>query len=351
MQKNQEQRIFIVEQYLLTGSRISVRRAFAIKFREYIDVKTVDRVMEKWRRKGSILNQNKGNSGPKRSVRTDENITSVEARIQESSQSVRKIAAELGINRESVRRILKKDLGLKSYKLQTSQQLSAGDRERRLEFCNRMKRMVEQREIDINKIIFSDESHIYLKGFMNKQNFRKWSPTKPEEVYEKPLHSPKVTVWCGLSSNRIYGPYFFEDPEGNARTVTSETYIEMLNMIFVNDIYPDQWFQQDGATAHTSLRAREWLTNQFGNKIISHHMEFPWPARSPDLSPLDYFLWGYVKENVFKRQPADIEILKEIVQGVVSSIDQDVLRAVMANFEKRINLCIEQQGGHFEHLL
>ena len=42
-------------------------------------------------------------------------------------------------------------------------------------------------------------------------------------------------------------------------------------------------------------------------------MEFPWPARSPDLSPLDYFLWGYVKEDVFKRQPADIEILKEIV--------------------------------------
>ena len=80
-------------------------------------------------------------------------------------------------------------------------------------------------------------------------------------------------------------------------------------------------------------------------------MEFPWPARSPDLSPLDYFLWGYVKENVFKRQLADIEILKEIVQEVVSSIDQDVLRAVMANFEKRINLCIEQQGGHFEHLL
>ena len=58
-----------------------------------------------------------------------------------------------------------------------------------------------------------------------------------------------------------------------------------------------------------------------------------------------------MKENVFKRQPADIEILKVIVQEVVSSIDQDVLRAVMANFEKRIYLCIDQQGGHFEHLL
>ena len=73
-------------------------------------MKTVDRVMVKWRRKGSILNQNKGNTGQKRSVTTDENITSVEARIQESSHSVRKIEAELGINRESVRRILKKKI-------------------------------------------------------------------------------------------------------------------------------------------------------------------------------------------------------------------------------------------------
>ena len=46
-----------------------------------------------------------------------------------------------------------------------------------------------------------------------------------------------------------------------------------------------------------------------------------------------------------ERLQKTIEILKKIVQGVVSSIDQDVLRAVMANFEERINLCIEQQGG------
>ena len=52
MQKNREQRIFIVEQYLLTGSRIPVRRAFANQFRENVDVKSVDRVVEKWRRKG-----------------------------------------------------------------------------------------------------------------------------------------------------------------------------------------------------------------------------------------------------------------------------------------------------------
>ena len=58
MQRTPEQRIFIVEQYILTGSRISVIRAFASQFRENIDVKTVDSVMEKRNEKERILNQN-----------------------------------------------------------------------------------------------------------------------------------------------------------------------------------------------------------------------------------------------------------------------------------------------------
>ena len=268
MQKTHEQRIFIVEQFISTGSRTSVRRAFEAKFRENIDLKTVDRVVKKWKSKGSILNQNKGNSGRKRSARTEENVATVSRRIQESSQSVRKMEAELRINRESIRRILRIDLHLKSYKLQTFQNLSNNDKERRLDFCQMIKNMTGTGQMDIKTIIFSDESHIYLNGFMNKQNFRKWSPTKPVGVFDKPLHSPKVTVWCGLSSNRVYGPYFFQDPDGKALTVTSDTYIEMLNTMFTGDIYPDRWFQQDGATAHTSLRSRTWLNS--GNHVISH---------------------------------------------------------------------------------
>ena len=108
----------------------------------------------------------------------------------------------------------------------------------------------------------------------------KFSPIKPVGVFDKPLHSPKVTVWCGLSSNRVYGPYFFQDPDGKALTVTSDTYIEMLNTMFTGDIYPDRWFQQDGATAHTSLRSRTWLNSRFGNHVISHPEDFSQVPRS-----------------------------------------------------------------------
>ena len=114
-----------------------------------------------------------------------------------------------------------------------------------------------------------------------KTNFRKWSRTKPEEVYEKPLHSPKVPSGAALGPIESTGHIW---RSWRKCTDGYNRHIEMLNMMFVNDIYPDQWFQQDGATAHTSLIAKEWLTNQFGNKIIFHHMEFPWPARSRSFS-------------------------------------------------------------------
>ena len=59
-----------------------------------------------------------------------------------------------------------------------------------------------------------------------------------------------------------------------------------------------QWFQQDGATAHTAGAARNWLRDRFGQRLISRGAEHSWPARSPDLTPLDFFLWGHLKSEV-----------------------------------------------------
>lgn len=352
MQLSSEQRVFIVEQFYLTASPTKIKRAYFTKYRQEVSLNTINKWIIKWKDRGTIRNQNKGHSGRQRTARSEENIARIGARITESSQSLRKLAAETGLKRESVRRILKNDLKLKSYKLHMSQQLIINDQTRRLEFCLAIKNMVERNQLNIKSIIFSDESHIHLNKFMNKQNFRMWSRNKPMVVFEKPLHSPKVTVWCGMSCNRLYGPFFFEDAQtGNACTITTETYLEMLETVMNVDTTPDIWFQQDGATAHTSVIARDWLKSRFGNKVISHRTDFPWPARSPDLSPLDFFLWSYVKEKVFITRPSSINDLKIAVRAALALIDQDTLAAVTANFEKRVELCIQQRGGHFEHLL
>ena len=108
----------------------------------------------------------------------------------------------------------------------------------------------------------------------------------------------------------------------------------MLETIMDVDTTPDIWFQQTGTTAHTSVIGRDWLKSRFGSKVISHLTDFPWPPRSPDLSPLDFFLWSYVKEKVFSTRPSSIDNLKIAIREALPLIDQDTLSAVTANFEK-----------------
>lgn len=55
------------------------------------------------------------------------------------------------------------------------------------------------------------------------------------------------------------------------------------------------WVEHDGAPAHFSHSAREHLNQMFPDKRIGQGGPVAWPAHSPDLTPLDFFLWGHVK--------------------------------------------------------
>ncbi|GFW86865.1 putative transposase [Trichonephila clavipes] len=57
---------------------------------------------------------------------------------------------------------------------------------------------------DFNKrILFSDEAHFWLNGYVNKQNCRIWSEANPQVYVETPLHPEKLTVWCALWAGGI----------------------------------------------------------------------------------------------------------------------------------------------------
>lgn len=60
----------------------------------------------------------------------------------------------------------------------------------------------------------------------------------------------------------------------------------------------NMFFQQDGCPAHNAHIIRQYLNEQFNEKWIGTHSSIPWPPRSPDLTCLDYFLWGYLKNKV-----------------------------------------------------
>ena len=347
-----QERIFIVEIMIQTKSVADTRRKFKTRFGFEINRKTISTTLKKWKQEGSVKDLHRGNSGRKKSARTDENKEKIQSLVSSDCQiSIRKIAAASNMKRTSVHNILKKDLGLKSYKPQVSQELMEGDDVKRLAFCNKIEQMMQE-GLNPGDIIFSDESHVYLKSSPNKQNTRSWGLSKPEKRTSVPLHSAKVTVWCGLNSTKVIGPFFFEDAvTGTALTITKERYTEMLIDIFPddsNDVTSRTIFMQDGAPAHTSRMAMDWLETRFQGKLISNKSDFIWPPRSPDLNPLDFFLWGYMKQKIHEAHPGSLAEVKQLIEDFMASISQDLLQRVMNQFCSRIRKCIEARGGVFE---
>ncbi|GFY10763.1 transposase [Trichonephila clavipes] len=102
------------------------------------------------------------------------------------------------------------------------------------------KRFVEwaQNEIAVvpdfhERILFSDEVHFWLNGYVNKQNCRIWSEANRQVYVETPLHPEKLTVWCALWVGGIIGPYFFKNDEGHNVTVNGDRYRVMITNFFI----------------------------------------------------------------------------------------------------------------------
>ena len=115
-------------------------------------------------------------------------------------------------------------------------------------------------------------------------------------------------------------------------TVTSDRYCDMLQNFLrpkLHELEEDVWFQQDGATANTSHCSLSILREMFPGHLISLHGDIGWPARSPDLTTCDFFLWGYLKATVYARRPGTIEQLKEAIRQEVAAIPPAMTCKVM----------------------
>ncbi|GFX39055.1 transposable element Tc3 transposase [Trichonephila clavipes] len=191
------------------------------------------------------------------------------------------------------------------------------------------------------RILFSDEAHFWLNGYVNKQNCRIWSEANPQVYVETPLHPEKLTVWCALWAGGIIGPYFFKNDEGHNVTVNGDRYRAMITNFFIlelnNHDVQELWFQQDGATCHTARATIDLLKDTFGDRLISRFGPVNWPPRSCDLTPLDYFLWGYVKSLVYADKPQTLDHLEDNIRRVIADIRPQMLEKVIENWTFRLD--------------
>ncbi|GFV43076.1 DUF4817 domain-containing protein [Trichonephila clavipes] len=180
--------------------------------------------------------------------------------------------------------------------------------------------------VDFHKrILFSDEAHFWLNGYVNKQNCRIWSEANPQVYVETSLHPEKLTVLCTLWAGGIIGPYFFK-----------------------ND---DLWFQQDGAACHTARATIDLLKDTFGDLLILRFGPVNWPPRSCDLTPLDYFLRDYVKSLVYADKPQTLDHLEDNIRRVIADIRPQMLEKVIENWTSRLDYIRASRGSHMPEII
>ncbi|GFS61996.1 hypothetical protein TNCV_2592781 [Trichonephila clavipes] len=80
------------------------------------------------------------------------------------------------------------------------------------------------------------------------------------------------------------------------------------------------WFPEDGATCNTARATIDLLKDTFGDRLISRFGPVNWPPRSCDLTPLDYFLWGYVKSLIYADKPQTLDHLEDNILHVIAVI-------------------------------
>lgn len=352
-----EQRLQIVQIYY--QNQCSVRQTYRA-LREFYGAhnrpteRCIRRIIDKFRTQFTLLDIK--TKTRQKSVRSQENIAAVAASVDEDPNlSIRRRSQEVGLCYSTTWTILTKDLGLVPYKIQLTQELKPQDHRLRRTFAEWSLSQLQLDPEFNRKILFSDEAHFWLNGYVNKQNCRIWSENNPKMIQQLPLHPEKCTVWCGLYAGGIIGPYFFKNEAGNRVTVNGDRYRAMINDYLIPNLngidLEGMWFQQDGATCHTANATLDLLRKEFGEKIISRNGPVNWPPRSCDLTPLDYFLWGYVKSLVYADKPANIDALEHNITRTIADISPQLLEKVVGNWIDRMRFVRRSRGGHLTEII
>ncbi|KAJ8912046.1 hypothetical protein NQ315_016733 [Exocentrus adspersus] len=268
----------------------------------------------------------------------------------------------------TARRRLKQS-GLKNCAAVSKTFLSNDHKQRRIQFANAF---LNRGHEFWNNVIFSDE-----KTFQscNSGRLRVYRPrnTRFEERYTLPNASSgrfSVNVWGWIS---VEGPGVCWQIDGR---LTGENYVNILDNVMlpsVQQIFPDNFvfqhqeledyfdelpleqernivFQQDGAPPHSIGVVTDYLNQRF-HVWIGRNAPIKWPPNSPDLTPLDTFLWGTLKDRVNAHSIENIDHLKELIRTEIRSFNEDYSECITAALERlrRIYVkCVQLNGGTVE---
>ncbi|GFX02091.1 DUF4817 domain-containing protein [Trichonephila clavipes] len=270
---------------------------------------------------------------------------------QTPGTSVRALAASTGRSPTTIHRVLQ-GAALHPFHVQRVQSLQPDDPPRRVTFAQWFLNQIAADMHFASSVLFCDEATFSREGVFNTHM---WALNNPHSTRPRAMQQRlTVNVWAGIVGDSLLGPYTLPP------RLDSHKYL-----VFLQEVLPElltdvpapirrrMWFQQDGAPSHYARHVREHLDRTFPNRWIGRGGPVAWSPRSPDLSPLDFFLWGAMKGLVY-----DTPVVSEMDLVARISIAAARIREMPGVFEdvrqsmsRRCRACIHANGRNFEHFL
>jgi len=156
----------------------------------------------------------------------------------------------------------------------------------------------------VKNLFFWDEATFNNREQVNRHNCHYYSNVNPHRQRNQKFQIQWSNVWVGIVGDHIIDPYFFEE------NLNAANYLHFLQNDLPdllrpvgNQVFRIMWFQQDGASAHKARIIKTYLSKRFPNRWISISSEIHEFSPRSDLTLLEFFLWGYIKDIVYAEEP------------------------------------------------
>lgn len=270
--------------------------------------------------------------------------------------STRSVANAVGVSHCSVWRILREE-DMHPFHVQRVQTQQPEDYALRIAFAQWYLGKCATSPLFPAEVLFSDEASFTREGIFNTHNDHIWAVENPHAIRRRVAQIRfSVNVWAGIMGDHLIGPYLLPS------RLTGPNYLLFLQQVLPQLLRDERisastqrtmWFQHDGAPAHYSRDVRNYLDVTFGQQWIGRGGPVRWPARSPDLSCLDFYLWGHLKSLVYDTPVDNAEELVARIAVAAGEIRDmpGVFQNVRMSMRRRCEACIVARGRNFEHLL
>ena len=146
--------------------------------------------------------------------------------------------------------------------------------------------------------------------------------------------------------DKIIGPFFFAE-----KSIIAQIHLDLLTEYVspqLEQYQPQVIFQQDGAPRHWGLEVRQFLNDTFPERWIGRDAPIPWPPRSPNITPLDFFLFGYVKNIVYRTKVSNVSDLQQRIIEALDTVTVDMLARIWLEIEYQLDILRATDGAHVE---